>query len=172
MSVAVVGMRNGVVDQKIVNMLTTALSKGNYFTVIEYHAVDRVIAEHRLQLSDIIDAQTAVTVGRLLKSQLIVKGEIVVQKGQIIGIEGILVARFVTITSQVLDARTGKTILVVSEQGRSYAGGLPVDVTSGGERRRDVLGIKRTEEDMFNSAIRDAADKVAVSIIRAVYGKR
>ncbi|GEM_PF-2629833 len=172
-SVAVLGMRNGVLDQKIVNMLTTALSKDKYFTVVEHHAIDRVIGEQRLQLSDIIDPQTAVTVGRLLGSQVIVKSDVVDHKVTYMPVVvGVLVIRSATITSQVLDARTGRTLLAVSEVGRSYAGGAQVDVTSGGERRQDVLGMKRTEEDMFNSAIRDAVDKVAVSIIKAVYGER
>lgn len=173
MRVAVVGMRAGVVDRKIVNMLTTALSKDNYFTVVEYHAIERVMAEHQLQLSDIIDPRTAVRVGKLLGSQAIVKSDVVDQKVQLINAGlGILAVCSVTITSEVLDARTGKTILAISEVGRSYAGGMPVNVTAGGETRKDVLGIKRSEDDMFNSAIRDAADKAAVSIIKAVYGKR
>jgi hypothetical protein len=53
--------------------------------------------------------------------------------------------------------------------GRSYAGGVLATITADGKTRDDLLGIKRTSEDMINSALRAAAEKTARSIATAVY---
>ncbi len=172
MRIAVIGMSKGTVDQKIADMLTTTLSKNGYFTVVERERVNRVIEEQGFQLSGVVDPQTAVKLGELLDIQAVVKGEVVSTKVQPInwGI-AITVRRAVTITAQVIDAKNGKTIAAVSDTGGSWAGGMPAEIEYGGQKRPDILGIKRSEEDMYNSAVRSAVEDVAVAIIKAVYEK-
>lgn len=168
--IAVVGMKKGIVDQKVADMLITALSKSDYFTVVEREKINRVIEEQKFQLSGIVDPETAVKLGELLDVQAVVKGEIVNTKVQPINwVIALTVKRTATVTAQVIDVRDGKTIAAVSETGGSWAGGVPAEITYSGKTKQDILGVKRSEDDMFNAAVRNAIDKVAVSIIKTIY---
>lgn len=169
--IAVVGMGNDLIDQKVADMLSTAFSKSGYFTVIDQESIHRVMEEQRFQFSGFVDPQTAVKLRKLLGVQMIMKGD--VRFGwQILSMsaENILVYS-ITATIWAISTETGKTIAHVSESGRSYAGGVPATVTSGGKTRQDFLGVKKSDEDMFNTAVRKGIDKATISLIKAIYGK-
>jgi hypothetical protein len=169
--IAVIGMSHGIADQKVANMLVTALTKKSYFTVVEQEMVSRIIEEQKFQLSGIVAPDTAVKLGELLDVQAVIKGEVVETKT--INkplVAGSLLIYSATVTAYAIDAKTGKTIAAVSESGKSTAGVAHADLTSGGKTKKDILGIKRSEEDMYNSAVRSAVEDAAVAIIKAVYG--
>lgn len=176
--IAVVGVSRGIADQKVANMLVTTLVKNGYFIVIEQEKIDRIIEEQKFQLSgDVhVDPETAVTLGKLLDVQAIVKCEIVDRKVQFMPVViGALAIYSVTATTYVVDVKTGKTIAAISESGKSIAGGVPVDLkmTSGGktETKQDILGIQRSEEEMYGEAVRNAVEDTAEAIIKALYEK-
>lgn len=172
MKIAVIGMSKDTVDQKVADMLSTTLSKSGYFTVVEREMVNRVIEEQGFQLSGVVDPQTAIKFGELLDIQAVVKGEVVFTKVQPINWGIALTVRYAaTVTAQIIDAKNGKTIATVSDTGDSWAGGVPAVIEYKGQKKPDILGIKRSEEDMYNSAVRSAVENVTLAIIKAVYEK-
>jgi len=172
MKIAVVGMREGKIDQKVADMLTTALSKSGYFTLIEREKVKQVIEEQGFRLSGIVAPETIVRLGNLLDAQAIVKAEVVNTKVTPVNWGIMRTLHYsATVTANIMDAKTGKTIAAISESGTSTAGGVPAEIEYGGQKKQDILGTKRSEEDMFNSAVRSAVENSADAIIKAAYEK-
>jgi hypothetical protein len=133
--------------------------------------VNRVLYEQGFQLSGIVDSNTSVRIGELLEAQVIIKAGIGSNKGGTlmpIGI-GILGWYTASVNAHVINIEQKKAIAVILETDRSYIFGIPATITYGGKTRDDVIGIKRSKEDMFNAALRGAVDDVSISVIKAVY---
>ncbi len=162
----------GNAGQKVADMLTSSLYKTGSFSVVERKSIDSIMNEQQFQLSGAVDPTTAVQLGRILDAQLLIRGTIseITFTPLVMGI--ILVVCSADINAHVIDARTGMTVLPsFKKTGRSYAGGVLAIITADGKTRDDLLGIKRTSEDMINSALRDAAGKIADSIASVISEK-
>lgn len=156
--------------QKVADMLTSSLYKTGSFSVVDGKSIDRIMNEQQFQLSGAVDPTTAVELGRILDAQLLIRGTISEIRFTPLVMGIILVICSADINAHVIDARTGMTVLPsFKKTGRSYAGGVLATITADGKTRDDLLGIKRTSEDMINSALRAAAEKTARSIATAVY---
>jgi curli biogenesis system outer membrane secretion channel CsgG len=146
-------------------MFCTAFFKSGNFDLVERDRIEKVFKEQEFQLSGIVDPATVVEIGRILGSQAIVTGRVTYINFAFMNVViGLLAYCTSKIDVRVISTETGKLIGAVSETGRSYTFGVPVKVTASGKTRDDLLGLKRTSEDMINSSLRNAVDK-AVSAI-------
>jgi curli biogenesis system outer membrane secretion channel CsgG len=153
------------IGRKLNNMFSTSLSKNEHFVLIERAKINAVLNEQRFQLTDMVDPATAAEVGKMLDAQAIITGSLNNIDCSLMNVAiGLLAYCSSTINVRIISTETGKTILTVSETGRSYTFGVPVRITAEGKTRDDVLGIKRSYEDMINSSLRNTVEK-AVSAI-------
>lgn len=153
------------IGRKLNNMFSTALSKNEHFVLIERAKIDTVLNEQRFQLSDMVYPATAAEVGKILNAQAIITGSLNNIDCSLMNVAiGLLAYCSSTINVRIISTETGKTILTVSKTGRSYTFGVPVRITAEGKTRDDILGVKRSYEDMINSSLRNAVEK-AVSAI-------
>jgi TolB-like protein len=93
--------QKGVVSEEssiFMDMLALALQNQNRFQLIERVSLDRALAEHKLSLTQVVDRNAAVNVGKLMSAQAIITGSIIETRG---GIE--IVGRMIdTETSEIM----------------------------------------------------------------------
>jgi len=158
------------IDEKLIDMFSTALFKSGNYDLVERDRIEKVFKEQEFQLSGLVDAATAVEIGRILGAQAIVTGTVTYIDFTFMNMAiGLLAYCTSKIDARIISTETGKLIEAVSETGRSYAWGIPVQVTAQGKTRDDLLGLKRTNEDMIDSALRNAVKKAVSAINKQLY---
>lgn len=168
---AAIHFSNRSIDVKISEMLTTALKKDAYFILVDTNKIKRIFGEQNLQYSGLVDENTLVKLGHLLDADHVVLGELIdTQKVQ--SSSSIAIGLYsTTISVKIIDIKKNKMIGLISETGRSLTGGLGVTVKVQDKAWDELLGVQRTDDDMFNAALRGTTEKMANSIINAVYNK-
>ncbi len=120
---------NDAVRRAITDMLTTELWKTNLFTIVERSRLEAIAQEQNLAASGLVDATTAVRLGKLLGVEAIITGSItqftLKQQGGVIPIPqlgGIAIGEskaYVTLDVRVINAETGEIMLVARETGEA-----------------------------------------------------
>ncbi len=169
--VAIIPVSNRAEDQKIAEMLTTALKKSDYFLVADRNRIKKVIQEQRLQRSGLINEATMAKLGNILNARYLVYGEIVSTERDQSSTSVSIALSTSIIMGKVYDLREKRLKAVASETGRGMAGGLGVDVKTRGKTQKELLGVQRSVDDMDNTSFRSAVESLSNSIIRGVYGK-
>ncbi len=158
------------IGSKLTDMFSTALFKSGNFDLVERDKIEKVFKEQEFQLSGMVDPTTVVEIGRILGSQAIVTGRVTYIDFTFMNMAiGLLAYCTSKMDVRIISTETGKLIGAVSETGRSYAWGIPVQVTAQGKTRDDLLGLKRTTEDMIDSALRNAVEKAVSAINKQLY---
>jgi uncharacterized protein YunC (DUF1805 family) len=169
--IAVIPASNKTIDQKIAEMLTTALKKEDYFVIVERNRINRVFNEQKIQYSGLINEDTLTKLGKSLEAQYIILGELIHTEKDQSSTSVSIGIYTTTISAKIIDFKENKMIAVASKTGRSFTGGLGVDVVSQGKTKKELVGVQRTGDDMFNAAIRSTTEKLASAMINAVYNK-
>jgi len=169
---AVIPASNNEVDQKLSQMITTALKKDGYFVLVERNRIKKVFDEQRFQYSGLGDYKTLVEVGQILNARYIA----------VVGISGLERVRSTTsvsigvvtatIYARIMDVRQAQLVALVSSKGRSFSGGLAFDVIFQNKRKKDLIGVQRTTDDIDNASIRSAVDNIAADIVNAIYNEK
>lgn len=116
------------VTRAITDMLTTELFKTGAFDIYERSRLEAVAKEQQMAASGVLDAGTAVTLGRLVGVQAIVTGAITEftheQSGGGIPIAGMVIVvgeskAIVAVDLRVIDVETGKVKMVLREHGEA-----------------------------------------------------
>jgi len=169
--IAIVPASNKTVDHKIAEMLTTALKKENYFVIVEKNKINKVFDEQQFQYSGISNESTLVKLGHLFNAQYVILGELIdIQKSQ--SSSSVVIGVYTTkISAKIINVKDNSLTAVASETGSSLTGGFAVDAAVQGKTTQELIGLKRTEDDMFNVALRSATENLANVIINAIYNK-
>jgi curli biogenesis system outer membrane secretion channel CsgG len=169
---AVIPASSNEIDQKLSEMLTTALRKEGYFVLVQRNKIKKVFNEQKFQYSGIGNDKTLVKLGNLLEAQYIVVGSMTgFQREQSSSSVSIGIDTS-TINVKIMDIRQTKMIALVSSKGRSFTGGLGYDAKFHNKTKKDMIGVQRSSDDMENASIRSAVDNMANDIINAVYNKQ
>jgi len=170
--IAVIPASSSIINQKIAEMLTTTLKKEDYFIIVERNKIKKVFDEQQFQYSGLSNENTLIALGNLFNAQYVVVGELIdIQKSQTSS--SVAIGIYTTkINGKIIDIKGNNIVAVVSESGSSFRGGLGFDVVFQGKEKKDLIGAQRTEDDMLNAAVRSATEKLANSVINAVYNKK
>lgn len=95
---------NGDGGETITEKMITQLVNLRRFRVIERGAIDEVIKEQNFGMSDVVDEQTAVKVGKIAGADAIVLGSVNVEQG------------FSKVSARLIDTETGETIVARDEK--------------------------------------------------------
>ncbi len=156
------GAPRGLADS-IEEMLITSLHQSGRFIVLERSAIDEILKEQRLSLSGVIRPDTAVKVGELLGTQILVKTVVTefaeekigtVQLGPIVVS---VVKGYVAMDMRIFDANTG--VIIESRRAEST-----ISETGGGlllKGREMGINISDYEKTALGKAVREVIDELA-----------
>jgi len=143
------------VGKKAEEMLTTALAKTRQFNMINRSRISQVLDEQKLQISGMVDAATAVQIGKLLGAQVIITGSITEMGCSAVSIIAQIASCRASIDVQVINVETAEIITAETGTGKSSAI-IHYDANKGIASRDAELWV--------SEALRSAADDVAIKI--------
>jgi hypothetical protein len=71
-----IGIEEGHYGRALSEILSTELASTNQFTIVERAQLGKILEEYKLQLSGLVDKQTAIEIGKLIGAQISVIGSI------------------------------------------------------------------------------------------------
>ncbi len=162
------GVRRGITD-----MLTTELVKTGAFSVYERSRIESIAKEQKLSASGLVDANTAVSLGRLVGVEAIITGAITEfstkTSGGFIplgGFTGVAVGSStakVALDLRVVRIQTGEVVAVVRETGTA-------DRSAGGVMISGLTFAEGESGGMLSAATYNAIQKIATRLRQMVSG--
>jgi curli biogenesis system outer membrane secretion channel CsgG len=142
--------------------MTTQLVKSNAFTVIERRAIDAVIAEQKLGMSGLVDAATAVRIGKLLGAQAVIIGSITkfsmdTKSGGIGRISASYTEAESELDARLIDTTTGEIKVVAEGSGTKRFGGA---------QYKDINLERNFDAGVAQEALRPAVEKAVLEIVK------
>jgi curli biogenesis system outer membrane secretion channel CsgG len=162
----------------ISDMLATALFKSNKFDVIEREKIGLILKEQKFQQTDMVDANSAVEIGKLLGANVIVTGNVTefgtkrsgldFSRFAPQGLRGLSVKTQtvrVALDARLIDVETGK--LLAAEE--ADASNSSSNVGIGVENTGIGFGTQGFDETSAGKATREAVNKMVQKIVASLY---
>ncbi|MDR1917005.1 MAG: hypothetical protein LBQ58_10575 [Synergistaceae bacterium] len=155
----------GVDDQQasiISDLFTRTLASSQSISVIEREQISKIGAEHRFNMSGLVDPSTAAEIGRIMGLQYMLLGSVteLSEGGSVIGFSVIAQAQHdarATIDARVVDVATAEVLYTFVETGSASEGGSAISIGGFSAAEASFGGIK-------SRAIADAVNRMAHNI--------
>jgi curli biogenesis system outer membrane secretion channel CsgG len=147
------------IDSKVEEMLNTALLKTGYFNIVDRRHIKKVLEEQKFQYSGMVDAATAVKLGKILGAQAIVTGAVTEIGFSAVSFIVNIPSCRASIDIRVIDVETAKVITALTGEGRSSVT-ISGDVNTALRKKDSELWIG----EALRNAVEDAARKITLNM--------
>ncbi|MFB3897136.1 MAG: CsgG/HfaB family protein [bacterium] len=160
------------------DMLATALFKSNKFDVIERERIGLIIKEQKFQQTDMVDASSAVELGKLLGADVIITGNVTefgIKRGGLDfdrfaphGLTGLSVKTQtvrVAMDARMIDVQTGKLIAAEDANASNSSGNVGIGIENTGM----AFGDRGFDETSAGKATREAVNVLVQKISASLY---